>query len=151
MITIVCHDDSIKSEREFVTLTVNELHNSSYCDRTHIRVVTRTNGIITEKLNVNDYGVRWRKTESCSEADRYDYEHDIKKTFKRNDKLMKDANNAYNLLLRKGYLCHIAGITGWVRQLNQSTAKIVVNTEYSSEVICALLELYFPNRRWEVI
>ena len=151
MITIVCYDDSIKSERKFTTLGIKWLHTSRYAEKINARVIIRTNGIVTEKKNVCDYGVRWCKTEPCTKGDRYDYEQDINKPFKRNDKLMKDANNAYNLLFRKGYLCRIAGIRGWVRQLDQSRAKIVVNTEYSSEIIKALLELYFPNRRWEVI
>ena len=151
MTTIVCYDDSIKEERKFVTLSVRDINKNRFTRKTHVKIITRTNGIVTETLNVNDFGLRTRKTKPCAEEDRYDYEHDIRNNYKHNDLLMKDANNAFNLLLRKGYLCRIAGITGWVRQLSQSTAKIVINTEYSSEVISALLELYFPNRRWEVV
>lgn len=70
----------------------------------------------------------------------------------RNDKLIKDANNALNLLMRKGYLSHsLLGFTGWVREVDGSACKIVCNANYNGKVICALLKLYFPNREVEVI
>lgn len=69
----------------------------------------------------------------------------------RNDKLIRDANNALNLLMRKGYLTRsVFGFRGWVREVDGTTCKIVISTDYSSKVICALLELYFPTRITEV-
>ena len=65
----------------------------------------------------------------------------------RNDKLITDANNALNLLMRKGYLERsILGFRGWVREVDGTTCKLVISTEYNSKVICALLKLYFPAR-----
>ena len=70
----------------------------------------------------------------------------------RNDKLIKDANNALNLLMRKGYLTRsVFGFRGWVRELDGVTCKIVISTDYSSKVIWALLNLYFPHRKLEVV
>lgn len=70
----------------------------------------------------------------------------------RNDKLIKDAHNALNLLMRKGYLTHsVFGFTGWMREMDGNTCKIVCNCEYSNRVITALLKMYFPNRAIEVI
>ena len=70
----------------------------------------------------------------------------------RNDKLITDANNALNLLMRKGYLVrNVFGFRGWMREIDGTTCKLVISTEYSSEVICALLKLYFPNRKLEVV
>lgn len=67
----------------------------------------------------------------------------------RNDRLIRDANNALNLLIIKGYIERsIFGFRGWVREIDGTTCKIVLNTEYNSKVICALLKLYFPNRRF---
>lgn len=65
----------------------------------------------------------------------------------RNDRLIKDSHNALNLLMQKGYLERsIFGFRGWVRELDGTTCKLVISTEYNSEVICALLRLYFPDR-----
>lgn len=68
----------------------------------------------------------------------------------RNDKLIKDANNALNLLMRKGYLHrNHFGFRGWVREIDGTTCKLVLSTDYDSKVLCALLGLYFPDRRME--
>ena len=70
----------------------------------------------------------------------------------RNDKLIKDANDALNLLMRKGYLERsIFGFRGWMRELDGTTCKLVISTDYDSKVLCALLELYFPDRKLEVV
>lgn len=70
----------------------------------------------------------------------------------RNDKLISDAHNALNLLMRKGYLSHcLFGFTGWIREVDGTTCKIMCNADYDGKVICALLKLYFPNREFEVI
>ena len=150
MTTIICYDTDVKVEKKPVVLSVQE---KRLPRRRHpFKLITRTNGRLTEYICVNWCGVVTHKyTETCSPEDAYDYEQDVKVENKRNDKLMKDANNAFNLLLTKGYLYRRKGITGWVRSINEASAKLVVNTSYDSKVICALLKLYFPNRKWEVI
>lgn len=70
----------------------------------------------------------------------------------RNDQLIKDANNALNLLMRKGYLTRNKfGFRGWVREIDGVTCKLVLSTDYDGKVLCALLNLYFPNRRMEAV
>lgn len=70
----------------------------------------------------------------------------------RNDKLIKDAHNALNLLMRKGYLTHsMFGFTGWMREVDGTSCKIVCSCDYDNKVITALLKMYFPHREIEVI
>ena len=65
----------------------------------------------------------------------------------RNDRLIKDANNALNLLIKKGYLERSGfGFRGWVREVDGTTCKLVINTKDKGTLICALLRLYFPDR-----
>lgn len=72
---------------------------------------------------------------------------DVKHPRWRNDRLIRDANIALNLLITKGYIERsIFGFRGWVREIDGCSCKIVLNTEYNSKVICALLRLYFPCR-----
>ena len=148
MTTIICYDTDVKVEKKPVVLSIKE---RVIFKRHPIRIIVRTNGESTETIVINKNNITTRRyINPCTEEDRYDYEQDVKVENKRNDKLMKDANNAFNLLLTKGYLYRRKGITGWVRSINEASAKIVVNTSYDSKVICALLKLYFPNRKWEV-
>ena len=72
---------------------------------------------------------------------------DVKHPKWRNDKLIKDANDALNLLMRKGYLERsIFGFRGWMREIDGTTCKLIISTEYEGALICALLRLYFPER-----
>lgn len=154
MTEIICYDTEVPEVEKKVTLAIVPITTSSWTKRVGLFKVIRTNGKTTETVVTAPFlkGMhRPRKVRPCSEEDRVDYEQDVKKDDRRNDRLMKDVNEAYNLLFKKGYLCKILGFRGRVKEIDYRSAKLIINTNYDSKVICALLELYFPNREWRVV
>jgi hypothetical protein len=142
MTEIIVIDQNVPvPKRKSVVLSVVPIETSKYAKRIGMFKITRTNGITTETFRTSPRfnGKGWRTEHPCTEEDRYDYEQDVKVIEGRNDKLMKDANEMYNLLFKKGYLCKIMGFRGRVKSIDARTAKLIINTEYDSKVICALL------------
>lgn len=146
--TIIVTDVSIPVTKKSVVLSVVPIESSHYTKRVGMFKVTRTNGVTTETFRTcpKMKGKGWRTERPCTEEDRYDYEQEVEVDERRNDLLMKDVNEMYNLLWRKGYLCKVMGIRGRVKSIDRRTAKLIINTCYDSKVICALLKLYFPSR-----
>ena len=153
MTEIICYDTDVREEEPKVTLSVIPITKMSWHRRVGLFKVIRTNGKMTETIITapSFRGKRFRKVRPATPEDIFDYEQDVKKETKRNDGLMKDLNEAYNLLFRKGYLCKVMGIRGRVREIDHRSGKLMINTNYDSKVICALLELYFPNREWRLL
>ena len=154
MTEIICYDTDVPEvEKKVVTLAAVPVTSSRYCRRVGMFKVIRTNGKLTETIITAPFmkGKNFRKVKPASESDIFDYEQEVKPDCRRNDKLMKDVNEAYNLLYRKGYLCKIMGFRGRVKSVDYKSAKLVINTDYDSKVICALLDLYFPNRKWVAV
>lgn len=154
MTEIICYDTEVPEIEKKVTLAIVPITTSSWTKRVGLFKVIRTNGKITETVVTAPFlkgKHRPRKVRKASPDDIFDYEQDVKKDERRNDRLMKDVNEAYNLLFKKGYLCKILGLRGRVKEIDYRSAKLIINTNYDSKVICALLELYFPNREWRVV
>lgn len=147
--TIIVTDVSIPvTKKKSVVLSVVPVESSHFSKRVGMFKITRTNGITTETFITcpKMKGKGWRRERPCAEEDRYDYEQEVEVDERRNDLLMKDVNEMYNLLWKKGYLCKIMGMRGRVKSIDRRTAKLIINTRYDSKVICALLKLYFPSR-----
>ena len=157
MTTIIFHDTSIPKKSKSVTLSITK-REKGYAGRIGVFKLVRTNGKTTETIITSpNYkgkckGKCIRYERPCTYEDWYDYIHDVSHNdeHKRNDYLMKDINDAYNMLYKKGYLCKIAGFRGWVREIDQTSAKLVINTKYDSRVIVSLLELHYPSYTFEV-
>lgn len=153
MTEIICYDtDVVEEEKKAVTLAVSPITKHSWQRRVGLFKIIRTNGKETETIITAPCfkGKRFRKVSQANPEDIFDYEQDVKHDVRRNDKLMKDVNEAYNLLYRKGYLCKVMGFRGRVKAIDYRSAKLIINTTYDSKVIRALLELYFPNRDWRI-
>lgn len=121
--------------------------------------VWRTNGVVTEHVVIGliaedggyRQGVYSRKREFASESDKYYYDQEQKEDNRRNDKLVKACNEAYNRLLKCGYLSKVFGVRGWVKEIDGSNVRIFLNTDASSRVISSLLKAWNPQYEWTVV
>ena len=158
MTTIIFHDISVPKEKKSVVLSVTK-REKGYAGRIGVFKLVRTNGKTTETIITSpNYkgkckGKCIRYERPCTYEDWYDYTQDVsyKQDSKRNDYLMKDINNAYNMLYRKGYLYNSFGFRGWVREIDHSSAKLVINTKYDTSIIVSLLKLHYPSYEFEVV
>lgn len=154
---IIASDPSVHTKRKSVVVK-KSYPSGRVCREMGIFFIWRTNGITTTRYRIGliakDGGYEQatlnKKVEPASDSDIYYYQNEVCPNSKRNDKLMKACNTAYNRFFEVGYLSKRHGLRGYVKSIDNSTAKLYLNTDVGSRVILALLHAWYPQYEWSL-